>query len=238
VPSILRLATTPRWIALGLIALVFGAAALLLGRWQWDRTQDIVQAEQAARAEPVAIQALTDVGEDFDNPLIGRPVLADGRYDVARQTLVLNRELDGRPGVWVLTPLLLNDGSAIAVLRGWSENPEQLEPQTGSVAVAGIWHPNERFYRDEPFDSAGVYAISSERLRERWGLALRPGYIMLTNQSPQSALPTVPQTVRTADVPFPVQNAFYAVQWLVFAGFAGFVYFRWLRMEARSNLTS
>jgi cytochrome oxidase assembly protein ShyY1 len=238
VPSTLRLATTPRWIALGLIALVFGAGALFLGRWQWDRTQDIIQAEQAARAEPVAIETLTAVGEDFDNPLIGRPVLADGRYDAAKQTLVLNRERDGRPGFWVLTPLLLGDGSAIAVLRGWTDNPTQAVPEVGTVAVAGIWHPNERFYRDEPFDDAGVYAISSERLRERWDVPLRPGFIMLTTQSPESTLPPVPQTVRTADVPFPIQNAFYAIQWLVFAGFAGFVYFRWLRMEARSNLTS
>lgn len=232
-PSIFRLALTPRWIALGLIAVIFGVAALLLGRWQWDRTQDIVLAERAARAEPVSIETLTDVGESFDNPLIGRPVLADGRYSASQSTLVMSREVDSREGFWVVTPLLLGDGSAIAVVRGWTDNPEQVVTPTSSVAVGGIWHPNERFYRDEPFDAQGVYAISSERLRERWDLPLRPGYIMLTTQSPPSDLVTVPQTVRTAGTPFPIQNAFYAVQWLVFAGFAGFVYLRWLRMEAR-----
>lgn len=232
-PSILRLATTPRWIALGLIALIFAIAAVALGRWQWDRTQDIVQAEQAAQAEPVDIRTLTEVGESFDNPLIGRPVLASGTYLAPLQTLVLSRSLNDVPGVWVLTPLDMADGSAIAVLRGWSESTEGIDPPTGFVDIAGIWHPSERFYRDEPRTDAGVYAISSERLRERWNLPLRPGFIMLTEQQPASTLAAVPQTVRTAGAPFPIQNAFYAVQWLVFAGFAGFVYFRWLRLEAR-----
>jgi surfeit locus 1 family protein len=233
VPSTLRLAATPRWIALGLLALVFALAALALGRWQWDRTQDIVLAEQAARAEPVDIRTLVEVGEDFDNPLIGRPVLARGAYLAGSQTVVLNRSLDDEAGVWVLTPLRFDDGTAIAVLRGWSPSIDDIEPPSGIVNVAGIWHPNERFYRDEPMSQDGVMAISSERLRERWELPLLPGYIMLTKQEPESNLAAVPQTVRTADVPFPVQNAFYAVQWLVFAGFAGFVYFRWLRLESR-----
>lgn len=232
-PSILRLATTPRWIALGLIAVVFAGAALLLGRWQWDRTQDIVQAERAARAEPVAIETLTAVGEDFDNPLIGRPVLAEGRYLQSEQVFVLSREVNGQPGVWVLTPLELADGSVIAVLRGWTDDPGAISTPAGEVNVAGIWHPNERFYRDELVRPDGVYAISSERLRDRWNLPLRPGYIMLASQTPESDLLPVPQTVQTAGTPFPIQNAFYAVQWLVFAGFAGFVYLRWLRMEAR-----
>lgn len=233
--STLRLAATPRWIALGLIALVFAVAAVGLGRWQWDRTQDIVQAEQAAQAQPVGIETLTLVGEDFDNPLIGRPVLAQGTYRGDLQTAVLSRSVDGEPGVWVLTPLELADGSAIAVVRGWAPATEVAPAPSDEVQITGVWHPSERFYRDEPLREDGVFAISSERLRDRWNLALRPGFIMLTEQQPPSDLPLVPQTVRTSGVPFPIQNAFYAVQWIVFAGFAGFVYVRWLRMEARTT---
>lgn len=233
--SALRLAATPRWITLGLIALIFALAAIGLGRWQWDRTQDIVRAEQAAQAEAVAIETLTEVGEGFDNPLIGRPILAGGTYLADQQVAVLSRSVDDRPGVWVLTPLQLTDGSAVAVVRGWAPDISAAPAPPGRVDVAGIWHPSERFYRDEPFRNDGVFAISTERLRERWDLPLRPGFIMLTSQQPQSDLVPVPQTVQTAGVPFPIQNAFYAVQWLVFAGFAGFVYVRWLRMEAGAD---
>jgi len=237
-PSLLRLALTPRWIALGLIALIFGVAALGLGRWQWDRTQDIVQAERVSQSQAVAIEDVTSVGEDFDNPVIGRPVFARGEYIAPLQTPVLYRSVDDQPGVWILTPLALSDGSAIAVLRGWAPNVDAAPVPEGAVEVSGIWHPNERFYRDEVFNPDGVVAISTERLRDRWNLPLRPGFIMLTEQQPASDLALVPQTVQTANVPFPIQNLFYAVQWLVFAAFAVFVYVRWLRMEARQNVAS
>lgn len=228
-----ELIRTPRWVALGLLALVFALAAIGLGRWQWDRSTDIIRAEQVARAEPVDIVTVTAVGEEFENPLIGRPVTASGEYVADQQTAVLSRTVDGPAGVWVLTPLLLEDGTAIAVVRGWAPSIQDAQVPSGDVTVTGIWHPNERFYRDEPYRDDGVLAISSERLRERWQLPLRPGFIMLTQQQPASDLRAVPQTVQTADVPFPIQNVFYAVQWFVFAGFAAWVYFRWLRLEAK-----
>lgn len=230
--SIGQLIRTPRWIALGVVTVLFALAAIGLGRWQWDRSQDIIRAEQVSRAEPIAIEMLTDVGEDFDNALIGRPILAAGNYLADQQTAVLSRTVDGRRGVWVLTPLALADGTAITVVRGWAPSLEQAEVPNGPIQIAGIWHPSERFYPDEPNDAQGVFAVSSERLRDRWGLPLRPGFIMLTNQIPQSDLLLVPQTVTTADVPFPVQNVFYAIQWFIFAGFFGWIYVRWLRLES------
>jgi len=35
------------------------------------------------------------------------------------------------------------------------------------------------------------------------------------------------------DVPFPLQNFFYAIQWWVFAAFAVVVYARWLYLDAK-----
>ena len=42
----------------------------------------------------------------------------------------------------------------------------------------------------------------------------------------------VPPTVQTSDVPFPLQNFFYAFQWWIFAGFGVAVYLRWLWVES------
>jgi cytochrome oxidase assembly protein ShyY1 len=39
--------------------------------------------------------------------------------------------------------------------------------------------------------------------------------------------------VQTADVPFPLQNFFYAFQWWIFAAFGLVVYIRWLWIESR-----
>jgi cytochrome oxidase assembly protein ShyY1 len=43
----------------------------------------------------------------------------------------------------------------------------------------------------------------------------------------------VPPTVQVGEVPFPLQNFFYAIQWWVFAAFAMFVYARWLYLDAK-----
>ena len=37
----------------------------------------------------------------------------------------------------------------------------------------------------------------------------------------------------TSNVAYPIQNIFYAIQWLVFAGFGAVVYGRWLWRDAQ-----
>ena len=81
---------------------VFVIAAILLGRWQWDRTQTILAAERAAIsaaiplaevfAEPGAAQAAAVPDEG-----IGRPVTLTGEYVPDQQVVVTNREHDGQP---------------------------------------------------------------------------------------------------------------------------------------------
>jgi cytochrome oxidase assembly protein ShyY1 len=63
---------------------------------------------------------------------------------------------------------------------------------------------------------------------------VRPGFIVLQSTDPSTAPAPdpVPPTVQTADVPFPLQNFFYAVQWWIFAAFGLVFYLRWLWIEA------
>jgi cytochrome oxidase assembly protein ShyY1 len=145
--------------------------------------------------------------------------------------------------VWVLTPLELFDGSVIGVLRGWLDSPTAagVVPPAGDVVVSGIMHPDERFYPDAVTEPGTVVAISSARQSQSWGPGTRSGYVMLTDTAPGSddlpgsataaPEPAAP-TVQTADVPFPLQNFFYAVQWWIFAAFAVVVYLRWLWLDA------
>jgi surfeit locus 1 family protein len=48
-----------------------------------------------------------------------RPVTLTGRYDVAHQVLIDNRIDAGRVGFHVVTPLVLDDGRAVLVNRGF-----------------------------------------------------------------------------------------------------------------------
>jgi cytochrome oxidase assembly protein ShyY1 len=107
-------------------------------------------------------------------------------------------------------------------------------------------HPDERFYPDAVTEPGTAVAISSARQSASWGPGTRSGYVMLTETSTGSdelsgSATTAPEpaapTVQTADVPFPLQNFFYAVQWWIFAAFAVVVYLRWLWLDAAGEAT-
>jgi cytochrome oxidase assembly protein ShyY1 len=241
-----RLAVTPRWLVALLVLLVLVAVAVLLGRWQWDRTQTILAAERAAAEQPIGVtEVFADAGVDVqDVPAegIGRPVTATGAYDPAMQVSVSSRELDGRPGVWIVTGLRQDDGSIVAVLRGWL--PDATDPgaavPTTDVTVTGVLQPDESFYANADTPAGTVASIAHDRLGALWNADLLPGFVVLKSQdplAPPAPLP-VPQTVQTADVPFPLQNFFYAFQWWIFAAFGVVVYLRWLWTESAGVVSS
>lgn len=233
----LRLALTPRWIALGLLAIALIAGCVLLGRWQWERTQDILAAERAAQGAPISVTELEAPGREIDGANIGRQVIATGTYLADRQVAVTNRVFEDATGIWVVTPLQLADGSVIAVNRGWlpDEQAAGFVPPTGEVTVQGTYTPDESFYSDAQSDPGEAAAISGTALGKRWAVPTREGYLNLVSQSPASApAPSpVPATVQTSDVAFPLQNFGYAFQWWIFALFVVFAYVRWLRLDAR-----
>ncbi|HAN70142.1 MAG TPA: hypothetical protein DCQ36_00930 [Actinobacteria bacterium] len=236
--SMLRLALTPRWLVIGLFLVALMVGATLLGRWQWDRTQTILVAERAAAAQPIAVgEALGDpVTQPLPAESIGRPVFADGQYEVDRQAVVVSRSLDGEPGSWIVTGLRISDGTLVPVLRGWVESGDSAAAAvpSGEVRVEGILQPEEIFYAGAPATAEAISAIARDSLERAWGEQVPPAFVVLTSQqpSPAPAPMPVPPTVQTADVPFPLQNFFYAFQWWIFAAFGAFLYVRWLRIEA------
>lgn len=149
------------WI-ITLAALATFAAGLGLGAWQLDRgrQKEALHAAIEARAAlpPLANAAL--VAGSPPEMLMHRSIVVRGTW-YARHTVFLdNRQMNGRQGFFVLTPLVL-EGSRAAVLveRGWAprdfERREQLPPVAtpeGLVEVRGrIAPPPAKLYE---FDGA------------------------------------------------------------------------------------
>lgn len=234
----LRLALTPRWLAAALAVLLAVAVCVVAGRWQWQRTQDVLAAERAAAAEPAPIEQVLPAGStQLPSEVMGRSVILTGTYDSAYQVTVPNRVHDDETGVWVVTGLRLADGSVVAVLRGSlpsADDPGAQVP-SGPVVVDGVLQPDESFYADAVDAPGQVAAVVGTRLATQWGTDLLPGHVTLTSQRPADAPAPSPvePSVQTADVAFPLQNFFYALQWWIFGAFAVVVYLRWLWLESR-----
>lgn len=231
-----RLAITPKWLGMAGVLVAFLAVCLVAGHWQWTRTQDILAAERAAQSAAIAVEDVAQPSESLPNAQIGRPVTARGEYVAPDQVIVMQRSLDGQPGIWVLTPLRLPDNSVVGVLRGWLPNAQSpgVVPPAGTVVVHGVMHPDERFYAGAESAPGTTVSVATQRLADAWGGNVRPGFIMLASQEPTSPSDpkAVPPTVRADDVGFPLRNFGYAIQWYLFALFAIVVFGRWLWLDA------
>lgn len=104
---------------LGLVPTLATLAAVvvfvLLGLWQLGRAEE----KRALAAAFAAGTPAVELPRNSATLARYQHVVARGRYDATHQFLLDNRVHEGRAGVQVLTPLLLDDGGAVLVNRGW-----------------------------------------------------------------------------------------------------------------------
>ncbi len=116
-----------RWggrLPLVVLSIVVAGICVRLGVWQLDRLAERrrVNAGLAASrgAAPVAVLAAGTLAET----LAQRRVAVRGAPDYVRERVWSGRTFDGTPGVAILTPVRLADGSAVLVDRGWVPSPD------------------------------------------------------------------------------------------------------------------
>ena len=240
----------PKWIVSHVFVAALIVAMVGAGFWQLSRygdrrdTNDLITARTQ---EP-----LVEIGDlvDADDPVqIGddlrfRLVTAVGEYQSADEVLVLNRSLDGAPGYWILTPLLLDDGTAVVVNRGWI--PFRLEPGTprpeaaapgGTVTVAGMVRRTvvpEGIQSADP-DGVVLDALARpdlERYQQQLDYPILPVFVQLEAQDPAPAELPIGLARPTLDNG---PHLSYTFQWFIFATIGVIGYPLALRRIARSE---
>ena len=173
--------------AVVLVAATLSAALTArLGWWQLDRAAQKSQLQAAMdsrRALPPLTQA--DLAADAAAAVAQhhRAIVLQGQW-VAEQTVYLeNRQMKGVPGFFAVTPLRLDDGTAVLVQRGWLPRDwadrtriVAAPPPAGRVQVQGLIAPAPgRLYE---FETAASGAIRQNLVLDAFaretGLRLRP----------------------------------------------------------------
>ena len=142
---------SPAWWLVFAVTLAVCALTFRLGLWQLGRAQYKEQqhaTQLAQRERPPLLNADVLQAEASDATRLHRAVDIQGEW-LSRYTVYLaNRSMGARVGFWVLTPLRLQDGSAVLVLRGWaprdltySDKLPPIETPAGVVRVRGHWVP-------------------------------------------------------------------------------------------------
>jgi surfeit locus 1 family protein len=137
------------WIPLALAAII-AAVCVRLGLWQLDRLEQRRERnrviEAGFKAPPVSAESAATSPQAS---LRFRRVIAAGRWNYGRETVIPGRTRNGSPGVHIVTPMTLNDGrTEVLINRGWVYSPD-----ARSVDLAP-WHEGDRAeivgYVDEP----------------------------------------------------------------------------------------
>ncbi len=185
-----------RWRAGLLLAATVGGVLLTarLGLWQLDRAaqKEALQAAIALRGTepwlegPAALARSTDEAAAQEH----RRARVAGRWVAAHTVHLDNRQMDGRPGFFVLTPLQLDDGSVLMVQRGWRPRDfvdrSRLPPvptADGRVEIEGrLTRGPARLYEFDGADAGPIRQnLDLSSYARETGLPLRPLLLLQTS---------------------------------------------------------
>jgi surfeit locus 1 family protein len=243
-----RFALRPRWIISHTFVATMVVLFVIAGFWQLSRLQE--KRDRNARVTARTAQAVADAADlaapgDYEGAkgLEFRRATATGTYRADQEVLVRGRSRDSAPGSWVLTPLELDDGTAVVVNRGWIPNggeyeavPKRFAAPDGEVTVEGLVRRTEtkgRFGSTDPATGTLTDLARADvaRLDQQVDEDVLPFYLQLQEQ--------VPAVADTAPRPVPAPeldegpHLSYALQWFTFALMTVIIYPLILRRRAR-----
>jgi surfeit locus 1 family protein len=226
-----------KWLAPTLLVVVAVLVCIRLGIWQLDRL--------AQRREFNSHYAAMTTMDPLELPVTGsleemeyRQVVAEGFFDYSQQVAIRNQYHQGQNGFHLLTPLVLSDGSAVLVDRGWipyEENSSRSDWNKynidGMVMIRGVIRLSRERADITGKSDPGLLPGQQElqiwnfpnisRIEAQMSYVLLPVYIQqtplpFTESPPFSTLPVI----EISEGP----HLGYALQWFTFAGIFLFGY--------------
>ena len=216
---------------LGLVIGVLVAATCgRLGIWQLDRlaqrrAHNVKVGERLALPPLVLADSAARLVATQPDSFRFRRVRAEGRFDFARQLVVLAQAHAGLPGIRVVTPLRLADSTAVLVERGWIPSPDGrsldtawvAEPES-TVAVGVLLRPEARRAMTTSRDTWPRPVLSGDpgAVQQVYPYRLLP-LLLRRDSLPAGAANLQPGSVPAmSDGP----HLSYAIQWFAFATIA------------------
>jgi surfeit locus 1 family protein len=237
------------WILTTILVIAGAALCGRLGIWQLDR----IKQRRAFNSHVYAMRALPALDLPSGAALESmeyRAVRATGTYDFAHQVAIRNQSYNDQYGYHLLAPLLLSDGKAVLVDRGWipaegdsADTDWRKYDVPGTTTVKGIIRLSQTTPGfggvADPTLTPGqksldlwIY-VNVERIAQQLPYPILPVYVQLDPDASRTN-PPIPFQAELDLSEGPHQG--YAVQWFSFATLllAGYPFY--VRKQEKENL--
>ena len=257
-PSFWQLAVRPKWLAGLALAIVVAVLFSLFGNWQLSRSFRVTTPDETL-ANVVALEELAKVGVEFTEPQADRRVEFSAFFAPSTCVVVANRQQlqdDGStiPGYWtVFDSVIGQPGEArthVVAATAFFKTADAASKVCATasrsglafdtpIAFTGRYEPSEP-PKAPPIADVGLFdSLSIEQLINVWPLeqpAVYPGFVILENVvGPASSQDgeAIKIGIRKSQTELNLLNAFYAIEWVLFAGFALFLWGRLIQDERK-----
>ncbi|MDH6277644.1 surfeit locus 1 family protein [Aurantimicrobium minutum] len=232
----LRTALKVRWIAFLLLVMGAAAAFAWLGQWQLERA---IIASQPVDAESETIIPLVELQEPGIAPseiASGHMTEVTGYLYPDSYTVLTGRLNYGEAGYWLVGRFLTEEGS-LPIALGWAADEATVlavqdelnaAPSSEPAVVTGRFMPTEAPVVPEgeqgPFVESTLSVASLVNLWPDFAGPVYEGYLV-ADDAP-AGLDVIESIPPMNEGSVNWLNIFYAVEWVVFAGFAFFIWWR------------
>ncbi|MDR6505421.1 SURF1 family protein [Arthrobacter oryzae] len=254
----LKTALKPRWIAGLVFAIVISGVFVLLSQWQFGRSTQPEAPVSTGTEDTKPLISVLQPGDFFHGSVADQMVAATGSYAPEKQVLVPGRLHEGATGYWVVSAFSVQDAPVLSgvaaspktwipVARGWVADPADAgPPPSGTIELTGRLLPSEAPLPNTAPEPGRATAVSVAELINAWEISSYPGFVAATSEvvggsdASAAAVSSELKPLRIGPQP-PAQqvnwlNLFYSVEWIVFAGFALFIWWRMVKDDYRRDL--
>ena len=235
-PTWWAVARRPKWVAALALALGVAAAFAALGQWQLERSIESATVIERDTETAVPLNTVAEPQQVMTSDASGRLVTVDGVWQLGDEVVVTGRLNnapggDGAPGDWVVRHLVTDDGYSLAVVVGFVEPGASIPTlPTGETQLTGRYVPGEAPQTGD-FESGARETISVAELVNLWAdpQPVYAGYLVVAD--PPAGFTAVAAPPPEAEVELNLLNLFYALEWVIFGGFAVYLWWRLVKDE-------
>jgi len=233
--SVWEVARRPKWLAALAFALAVAAVFAWLGQWQWERsinTGAVIDRNTEAVVELVDVATPQSI---ITSDASGRMVSVTCQMVSGDDVWVTNRQSPSGSQAWLVRHCRLASGDSLVVVVGAAQSERSVEMTHGVVDYQGRYVPTESPQASD-FEKGEQSTVSVAQLINQWREPgpVYGGYLVL-DQAPEG-LETISTEPPSLERQLNWLNIFYAAEWVIFAFFALYLWFRLVKDEWEKEL--